>query len=103
MDSRWEVEIAKWMDTEGIRWDRSKSRHMFRWIDSNGDERKYFPDFYLPDFGVYLDPKNDYYLQRDLPKLKYVMDVHKVKILYGQVESIKTEVDKLRKPDKIII
>ena len=95
MDSRWEVEIAKWMDAEGIRWDRSKKRHMFRWVDGCGDERKYFPDFYLPDFDVYLDPKNDYYLQRDLPKLKYVMDAHKVKIFYGRVDAIKTEINKL--------
>ena len=97
MDSRWEIELAKWMDAEGIKWDRSRKRHMFRWIDANGDERKYFPDFYLPDFNVYLDPKNDYYLQRDLPKLKYVMNTHKVKIFYGGVDGIKTSIDKIRK------
>ena len=78
--------MAKWMDAEGIKWDRSKKRHMFRWIDTNGDERKYFPDFYLPDFNIYLDPENDYYLQRNLLKLKYVMDTHKVKIFYGGVD-----------------
>jgi hypothetical protein len=96
MDSRWEVDLAKWMDAEGIKWDRSRKRHMFRWIDASGDERKYFPDFYLPDFNVYLDPKNDYYLQRDLPKLNYVMDTHKVKIFYGGVDGIKTSIDKMR-------
>lgn len=89
MDSRWEVELARWMDEKGIKWDRSYKRHMFRWIDANGDERKYFPDFYLPDLNVYLDPKNNYYLKRDLSKLKYVMDTHKVKIFYGEVDEIK--------------
>jgi len=96
MDSRWEVALAKWMDSEGIKWDRSRKRHMLIWVDENGDERKYFPDFYLPDLNIYLDPKNDYYLQRDLPKLKYVMNAYNVKIFYGDVGSIKKDIDKIR-------
>ena len=55
--------------------------------------RKYFPDFYLPTLDVYLDPKNDYYLKRDLPKLKQVIDKYKIKLFYGQVDDIKKNID----------
>jgi hypothetical protein len=93
MDSRWEVEIAKWMDSKKIKWDRSKKRYMFWWMDENNNKRKYFPDFYLPTLDVYLDPKNDYYLKRDLPKLKQVIDKYKIKLFYGQVDDIKKNID----------
>jgi hypothetical protein len=92
MDSRWEVEIAKWMDEKGIKWDRSRKRHMFQWVDNDGDTRKYFPDFYLPDLDIYLDPKNDYYLDRDMPKLKQVIDTYGITLFYGQVETIKQNI-----------
>ena len=93
MDSRWEVEIAKWMDSKKIKWYRSKKRYMFWWMDENNNKRKYFPDFYLPTLDVYLDPKNDYYLKRDLPKLKQVIDKYKIKLFYGQVDDIKKNID----------
>lgn len=96
MDSRWEVSLAKWMDDQNIKWDRSKKRHMFWWVDSEGNNRKYFPDFYLPDYGVYLDPKNAYYLKRDLPKLKYVIDTYGITLFYGNVNDIQNAIDKLR-------
>lgn len=95
MDSRWEVAVAKWMDDVGIKWDRNRKRHMFKWIDEFGNERKYFPDFYLPQYNIYLDPKNDYYLQRDIPKLKYVINKYGIKLLYGNVDDIKSHLYKL--------
>jgi len=73
MDSSWEVEIANWMDVNCISWERSRKLHMFWWVDENGDKRKYFPDFYLPKYNVYLDPKNDYKLSKDLYKLNKVI------------------------------
>ena len=97
MDSRWEVELAKWMDNRKIKWNRNKKRYMFWWIDENGNRRKYFPDFYLPDYKVYLDPKNAYYLKRDLPKLQYVINTYNIILFYGNVEDIKNSIDKLWK------
>lgn len=93
MDSRWEVDLAKWMDEKGIVWDRSRKRYLFMWMDENGKFRKYFPDFYLPVLNVYLDPKNDFYLQRDLPKLKYVISHYKIRLLYGNPNTIKQSLD----------
>ena len=66
---------------------------MFWWMDENNNKSKYFPDFYLPTLDVYLDPKNDYYLKRDLPKLKQVIDKYKIKLFYGQVDDIKKNID----------
>ena len=31
-----------------------------KWIDKYGIERNYFPDFYLPLYDLYLDPKNKF-------------------------------------------
>ena len=97
MDSRWEVDLAKWMDEKKIEWDRSKKKYMFWWKDENGDERKYFPDFYLPKLNIYLDPKNDFYLQRDLPKLKYVIRAHQINLVFGNLDGIKKYIDDQKK------
>lgn len=50
LDSSWELKVALSLDEHGIRWDRPK---YFRLKDG----RRYTPDFYLPDFEIYLDPK----------------------------------------------
>ena len=30
----------------------------FQYVDKEGLTRNYFPDFYLPEYNVFLDPKN---------------------------------------------
>lgn len=50
LDSTWELILANSLDKQGIRWIRPK-----RFILSDG--RGYTPDFFLPDYNVYLDPK----------------------------------------------
>jgi len=49
-DSGWEVILAESLNANNIFWTRPE-----RFILSDG--RSYSPDFYLPDYGVYLDPK----------------------------------------------
>ncbi len=97
MDSSWEVELARWMDVEGIKWDRSKKHHMFWWTDSNGNKRRYYPDFYLPDYNVYLDPKNKYRMGLDKSKMAAVIKENGIKLFWGLLENVKKEVDILRK------
>lgn len=92
MDSRWEVDLAKWMDEKYILWERNR-KYMFLWVDENGNDRKYFPDFYLPSLNVYLDPKNNFYLQRDLPKLKYVIQKYGITLLYGNLDIIQKQLE----------
>lgn len=70
-DSSWEVTIAKLLDSLNISWIRPKDS--LKWIDANGKTRKYFPDFYLEDFDVFLDPKNHIVVQRSKDKIEYLM------------------------------
>jgi len=55
LDSSWELELAKRLDAIGIVWERPKP---LPWTDSKGKKHNYFPDFYLPELDLYLDPKN---------------------------------------------
>lgn len=45
-------------------WIRPKTG--FIWTDEGN---KYYPDFYLPDYDVYLDPKNSYLQLKDKVKI----------------------------------
>ena len=69
MQSVWEIELAKFLDGLNIKWIRPK--HV-KWIDKDNKIRKYFPDFYLEDFGIYLDPKNPYVQKLDDYKIRQV-------------------------------
>jgi hypothetical protein len=56
LDSSWEEALAKRLDEIGVEWERPTLPIL--WKDSFGKDRKYFPDFFLPKFKIYLDPKN---------------------------------------------
>lgn len=55
LDSSWELALAERLDEMQVRWVRPEP---IPWIDGKGYKHNYFPDFYLPDFDLYLDPKN---------------------------------------------
>lgn len=57
LDSSWEEILAKRLDELNINWIRPNP---IKWVDMLGKNRNYFPDFYLTDFDLYLDPKNRY-------------------------------------------
>jgi hypothetical protein len=82
MDSQWEVDVAIWLDSHKIVWERNK-RHVFSWIDTEGESHRYYPDFYLPAHNVYLDPKNKYLIEKDRLKIETVMKTHSIKIIWG--------------------
>lgn len=90
MDSSWEVELAQWMDENKITWIRSRKICLF-WKDERGDLRRYYPDFYLPDYNIYLDPKNKYLQEKDKFKLESVQKEQNVKILSGYLDDIKKD------------
>lgn len=87
MDSSWEVDIAKCMDSKGIIWQRSKKNY-FLWTDNSGRKRRYHPDFYLPDYGVHLEPKNKFLLQRDAEKLARVQAENEITLICGTKDVI---------------
>lgn len=86
-DSRWEVEIARWLDEHKIPWTRPAP---IPWTDGSGRAHKYFPDFLLTKCGVYLDPKNRLVVAAQREKLDAVSK--KIKLIYGDVATIKAEV-----------
>lgn len=51
-------------------------------------KRKYFPDFYLIDYKIYVDTKNSYYIKKDASKILAVEKYNNVKIHIIPLENI---------------
>lgn len=83
LESSWEVKMAEWLDNNNIEWIRPNH---IPWIDSNGKQRRYFPDFYLPKHNIYLDPKNSYQIKIGQEKLATISQ--KITLKYGTVKQI---------------
>jgi len=64
MHSSWETKFAKWCDSNAISWTKKVKYFNYFW---EGQERKYFPDFYLKDFDLYVEIKG-YETDRDSVK-----------------------------------
>ena len=80
LDSNYELEVAKTLDENQVKWERPT---YFMWEDSNGLKHRYYPDFYLPDYNVYLDPKNDYLINNKSKRFG-ITDVEKIKLVENQ-------------------
>lgn len=50
-----EVLIALTLDRNGVSWIRPEKG--FHYVDGKGSFRTYFPDFFLPDYNLYLEAK----------------------------------------------
>ena len=72
LQSSYEFRCAKLLDSMNIKWERPS---YLRYGD-----RKYFPDFFLVDHNVYLDPKNSYLAKLDRDKIDQVMKENDVKV-----------------------
>lgn len=55
LDGTWELETAKWLDSQGLNWKRNTKR--FKYVDTNGKTRHYTPDFWIEDWKTYLEIK----------------------------------------------
>jgi hypothetical protein len=86
LESSWELELAIFLDENNIKWVRPKP---IKWNDGVKD-RLYYPDFYLTEKDIYLDPKNPYCMEKD--KLKMSEIGKKVRILYGDIKTIKEKI-----------
>jgi hypothetical protein len=73
LESSWEYKVAKSLDDNEIKWIRPKYLRY--------EDKRYYPDFYLLDYNVYLDPKNSYLQNVDSEKLDKVITENKVDIL----------------------
>lgn len=68
LGSSYELKLAQSLDEHSIKWDICKR---FNYIDPFGKARTYTPDFFLPDYNVYLDPKNDFLIESVNPALGF--------------------------------
>lgn len=83
-DSSWEETIAKYLDSQNILWERPLNG--IPWTDLNNKEHFYFPDFFLPERNIYLDPKNDKVIKKDREKLDAVQK--QILLYYGTPEHL---------------
>lgn len=70
LDSSWEEALAKRLDSLGVKWIRPATP--IKWKDVYDKNHNYFPDFYLPDFDIFLDPKNPYAVKVQQEKLEII-------------------------------
>jgi len=83
LDSSWEIRVAQLLDTFNIKWIRP---HPIKWKDENNQDRLYYPDFYLLDHQLYLDPKNPYCMEKDTYKMMVISQL--INIEYGDITHI---------------
>lgn len=83
LQSSYELECSQLLDKLQIKWNRPKA------MKYGG--RNYFADFYLPEYDVYLDPKNNYKAKLDAEKIAAVIEENKVRLFVLLKEQITEE------------
>jgi Fe-S-cluster containining protein len=82
----WELLFAKWLDLVSIKWTNNVTGFSYEW---NGN-RTYFPDFYLPEYDVYIEIKGySRESDRDLAKWKAVKNLKILK--YSEIKRISND------------
>jgi len=71
MDSTWEVAMATKLDESGINWMRDPNMKL-QYVTRGGRKRNYIPDFYLPDYDLYIEVKG-YWTDRARHKMKDII------------------------------
>lgn len=79
LDSSYEKILAEDLDKNNVKWERPRP---FLYT-LNGEQHRYYPDFLLPEFNVYIDTKNDFLINNINPKLG-ISDVEKIKLVSEQ-------------------
>lgn len=69
LDSSWEEALAIRLDKLGVIWTRPDP---VKYIGADGLTHNYFPDFYLPDHDLYLDPKNPVVYNQSIRKFEQI-------------------------------
>lgn len=73
LESSWELALAQRLDDLGIEWIRPGP---IQWVDEERRTHHYFPDFFLPKYNLYLDPKNPQAVKVQKKKLDILMKQH---------------------------
>lgn len=75
--SSYELFVAKELDANNVKW---IIPNRFKYYEENNMKNPYHyytPDFYLPEFDIYLDPKNDFLINNPNPHFGYC-DIDKI-------------------------
>ena len=88
LDSSWEEELAKRLDQLNIEWIRPELP--IQYLAPDGKLHNYFPDFYLPKYDIFLDPKNSYAIQVQKEKLDIIKTSMNNLIIIGTLEECKS-------------
>jgi hypothetical protein len=81
-DSSWEDLMAIRLDELDINWIRPQPIEYI----IEGRTRRYYGDFYLPDYNLYLDPKNPYVERQQQEKIKILHNMIRLIILRSPKE-----------------
>lgn len=85
LDSSYEVRYAKILDKAGVEWIRPKK---VLWIDDDGKTHRYYADFYIPKYNIYIDTKNKYLIERDRYKIEKVSKQNSITIKIVNIKDI---------------
>ena len=80
LQSSYENAVYEILCELGIQWERPKALKY--------DGRNYFADFYLPEYNLWLDPKNDFKAKQDEEKIRKVVEQNGVKLFVLTKEKI---------------
>jgi hypothetical protein len=83
LQSSFELKCSEILNNLSIQWIRPKSLKY--------NNKNYFADFYLLDYDIYLDPKNNYKAKIDKEKINAVMQQNNVKVFILLEENITQE------------
>lgn len=86
LDSSWELALAQRLDEIGVKWIRPAP---IKWMDHEGTTHNYFPDFFLPDYDLYLDPKNPYAVEVQKDKIEIITKLLTNLVILYTLEEIK--------------
>ena len=78
LQSSYEVTVANILDDNNIQWNRPKP---FIWIDAMNIKHRYYPDFYLQEYDIYLDPKNDFLITEHKEKIDLVINQNNINLV----------------------
>lgn len=80
----WELETAKWLDRNNIKWTNILDGFEYKW---NGSTHLYYPDFYLTELDYYIEVKG-YERERDRAKWEVVKNL--IVIKKNEIDMIKS-------------
>lgn len=83
LDGTWELLVAQYLDFNNIKWERPHKGVEYIW---NNDTHRYYPDFYLIDYNVYIEVKG-FEIERDYSKWKSLSNL--IIIRRNEIKDIK--------------